>query len=98
MVEASPNTGNELEELGDLIYGEEDQKDFSEDENLLRHGPVRSPFSETEATRLLISPGLLKFHLSKTPLVLLTTFSFLPGNILYHKIALLDKRTRNLLN
>ena len=46
---------------------------------------------------LAISPGLLKFHLSKTPLVLLTTFSYLSGNVIYHKIALVDKKIRNLL-
>ena len=42
--------------------------------------------------------GLLKFDISKTPLVLLMTFSYLPGNVIYHKIALLDRKIRRLLN
>lgn len=39
------------------------------------------------------------FHLSlgKTPLALLTIFSFLKGNILYHRIALLNRKVRSLL-
>ena len=59
--------------------------------------PVRQDSEEVKRANN-ISPSLLHFHLSKTPLVLLTTFSYLPGNVIYHKIALLDKKVRSLLN
>ena len=44
-----------------------------------------------------VSFNQLRLDLSKTPIALLTTFSFLPGNVIYHKIARLDKKIRNLL-
>lgn len=58
--------------------------------------------SSSELLNNMESPNrpacLLKFHMSKTPLVLLTIFSYLPGNVIYHRIALLDRKLRGLLN
>ena len=42
-------------------------------------------------------PVFLQLHLSKTPLALLTVFSYLHGNVIYHRIALLNRKIRGLL-